>query len=394
MRALGTVARKALATGVGVALWSTAAATACGGGGSGAGSGPLGEPEVRDLLAHWVDNRHKSVGVVAGVLVGGERIVVGHGRLSATDPRQPGGDTVFEIGSVTKVFTATVLADLVARGELALDAPVEGLLDGSVRVPAGGGARITLEHLATHSSGLPRMPDNFDPADYDNPYVDYTEDRLYEFLSSHELARGVGETVEYSNLGYGLLGHALARGTGRGYEVLVAELVLEPLGMSDTAVTLSPSLRERLAAGHDDSLDPVALWDFAALSGAGSLRSTVNDILRFLEANIDPWSSPLSEALRSAHSRRVDMPEPDTGIGLGWIVLDGNDSGDGGDGKDGRILWHNGGTGGYSSFVGFDPESQVGVVVLSNAAELVDFLGFRLLNRARDTQDEHHEEST
>ena len=384
---LRNAARKALATGVGVALW----AAACSSGGSSAGSGPLSEPEVRDLLAHWVDNRHKSVGVVAGVLVGDERIVVGHGRLSTTDPRQPGGDTVFEIGSVTKVFTSTVLADLVSRGELTLDTPVQGLLDGDVRVPGRDGAEITLEHLATHSSGLPRMPDNFDPADHDNPYVDYTEDRLYEFLSSHELARGVGETVEYSNLGYGLLGHALARGTGRDYEALVAELVLEPLGMADTAVTLWPSLRERLAAGHDGSLDPVGLWDFAALSGAGSLRSTVNDMLLFLEANIDPWSSPLSEALRSAHARRADMPDPDMGIGLGWIV---HDTKDGRDGRDGRMLWHNGGTGGYSSFVGFDPESQVAVVVLSNAAAPVDFLGFRLLNRARDTQDEHHEEST
>ena len=381
---LKAAAHKAVATGVGVALW----AAACSSGGSGAGSGPLGEPEVRDLLAHWVDNRHKSVGVVAGVLVGDERIVVGHGRLSTTDPRQPGGDTVFEIGSVTKVFTSTVLADLVSRGELTLDTPVQGLLDGDVPVPARDGARITLEHLATHSSGLPRMPDNFDPADFANPYVDYTEERLYEFLSSYELTRGVGETVEYSNLGYGLLGHALARGTGRDYEALVAQVVLEPLAMADTAVTLSPSLRERLAAGHDDSLDPVALWDFAALSGAGSFRSTVNDMLLFLEANIDPWSSPLSEALRSAHARRADMPDPDMGIGLGWIVHDTKD------GRDGRMLWHNGGTGGYSSFVGFDPESQVAVVVLSNAAAPVDFLGFRLLNRARDTQDEHHEEST
>lgn len=376
---LRNAARKALATGVGVALW----ASACSSANSSAGSGSLSEPEVRGLLAHWVDNRHKSVGVVAGVMVGDERIVVGHGRLSTTDPRQPDGDTVFEIGSVTKVFTSTILADLVSRGEVTLDTPVQSLLDGEVLVPTRDGAKITLEHLATHSSGLPRMPDNFDPADYGNPYVDYTAERLYVFLSSHELARGVGETVEYSNLGYGLLGHSLARRAGRDYETLVAQRILDPLDMSDTAVTLTPSLRERLAAGHDDSLDPVANWDFAALSGAGSLRSTVNDMLRFLEANLDLESSPLREAMQAAHTRRADMPEPDMGIGLGWIVHDS---------EDGRILWHNGGTGGYSSFIGFDPESQVGVVVLSNAAALVDYLGFRLLNRARDTQDERHKE--
>jgi CubicO group peptidase (beta-lactamase class C family) len=359
-------------------------ATACSGAGSSVESGSLSELEIRDLLAHWVDHRHKSVGAVAGVMVGDECTVVGHGRLSTTDPRQPDGDTVFEIGSVTKVFTSTILADLVSRGELALGTPVQNLLDGDVLVPARDGARITLEHLATHSSGLPRMPDNFDPADDGNPYADYTEERLYAFLSSHELVRGVGEAVEYSNLGYGLMGHALAQGTGRDYETLVAQRILAPLNMPDTAITLTPSLQERLATGHDDSLDPVANWDFAALSGAGSLRSTVNDLLRFLEANLEPESSPLREAVRAAHTQRADMPEPNTGIGLGWIVHDG---------KHGRILWHNGGTGGYSSFIGFDPESRVGVVVLSNAAALVDYLGFRLLNRARDTQDERNKES-
>ena len=332
-----------------------------------------------------MDNRHKSVGVVAGVVLGDERMVVGHGRLSASDPRQPDGDTVFEIGSITKVFTSTLLADLAWRGELALDTPVQSLLGDGARVPTRDGAEITLEQLATHSSGLPRMPDNFEPADDDNPYVDYTAERLYAFLSSHELARGIGETVEYSNLGYGLLGHALAQREGRDYETLVARRILEPLRMSDTAVTLTPSLQQRVAAGHNDSLDPAANWDFAALSGAGSLRSTVNDMVLFLEANLGLEPSPLHGAMQTAHARRATMPEPDTGIGLGWIVHDG---------KDGRVLWHNGGTGGYSSFIGFDAESQVGVVVLSNAAALVDYLGFRLLNRARDTRDEHLKERT
>ena len=359
--------RRALAAGVGLALWCAAC------GGTSADSEPLSESEIGDLLAHWVDERHKSVGVVAGVVSQQERFIVGHGRLAADDPRQPDGDTVFEIGSITKVFTSTLLADLVLRGELALDTPVQSLLGDEARMPTRGGAEITLGQLATHSSGLPRLPDNLDPADETNPYADYTVERLYEFLGGHELSRDIGETVEYSNLGYGLLGHSLGRGQGRDYETLVKERILEPLQMSDTAATLTPTLRERLAAGHDGSLKPAANWDLAVHAGAGALLSTVKDLLTFLEANLGLRESPLREAMEHAHAPRVEDQMLGMEIGLGWIVHDS---------KEGRIVWHNGGTGGYSSFIGFDPESQVGVVVLSNTADPVDSLGFRLLNRA------------
>ena len=363
--------RRALAAGVGVAL----VCAACGSTGSvsDAEPEPLSESEMSDLLAHWVDKRHKSVGVVAGVVRQQERIVVGHGRLAVDDPRQPDGDTVFEIGSVTKVFTSTLLADLVVRGELELDTPVQSLLGAEARMPTRGGAEITLGHLATHNSGLPRLPDNLDPADETNPYADYTAERLYEFLAAHELDRDIGATVEYSNLGYGLLGHALARGQGGDYETLVTERVLEPLRMSDTAATLTPPLRQRLASGHDGSLKPAANWDLAVHAGAGALLSTVNDQLTFLEANLGLRESPLREAMEHAHLPRVEDQVLGMDIGLGWMVHDS---------EEGRIVWHNGGTGGYSSFIGFDPASQVGVVVLSNTADSVDYLGFRLLNRA------------
>ena len=180
--------------------------------------------------------------------------MVGHGRLAAGDPRVPDADTVFEIGSITKVFTAIVLADMVERDEARLDAPVRELLGPDASLPSRDGIEITPLHLATHSSGLPRLPDNLDPADLANPYADYTEADLMDFLSSHDLTRRVGESVEYSNLGAGLLGHALAVRAGADYETLVTGRVLDPLGMTDTAVALSPSARGRLATGHDLSL--------------------------------------------------------------------------------------------------------------------------------------------
>lgn len=330
------------------------------------------EDQIRGLLAWFVDDQELSVGIVAGVTTKKGRTVVGYGRLGADDPAEPDGDTVFEIGSVTKVFTSTLLADLVVRAELELDTPVQSLLGAAAPMPTRNGAEITLGSLATHSSGLPRLPDNFDPADHTNPYADYDAERLYGFLSSHKLRRDVGEAVEYSNVGYGLLGHALVLREGTDYEALVTERILEPLEMADTAVELTPRLRERLAPGHDERLRPAANWDLNVLAGAGALRSTVNDLLTFIEANMGLRESPLGAAMELAHTPRLPDPALGMDLGLGWIIAVEGDR---------RFVWHNGATGGYSSFVGFDPEAREGVVVLSNSANLGDPLAYRLFTR-------------
>ena len=168
---------------------------------------------------------------------------------------------MFEIGSITKVFTAAILADMVARGQVRLDDPVAQLLPATVKVPSRNGRRITLLDLATQSSGLPRLPTNFAPKDSANPYADYGDQQLYDFLSGYELPRDPGATYEYSNLGMGLLGHALARKAGMSYEQLVSRRVLAPLGMKETAITLSPALRPRLVPGHGDTGQVVAAQD-------------------------------------------------------------------------------------------------------------------------------------
>lgn len=328
--------------------------------------------EIRELLVNRIDEQKRSVGIVVGVVEGGQRRVVSYGRLATDDSREVDGDTVFEIGSITKVFTAILLADLAGEGAVELETPVRRLLGPDVTVPTRNGAEITLLHLTTHSSGLPRMPDNFRPADAGNPYADYTVAQLYEFLSSHELQRDIGAEVEYSNLGTGLLGHALTLSQETDYETLVSRRLLEPLEMSDTSITLSPSQQERLAVGHSVQLRPVANWDLPTLAGAGALRSTVNDMLTFVEANLGLRESPLVDEIGVTHAARRDFPAPGMRIGLGWVIRSGH----------GRELhWHNGGTGGYRSFLGFDLESQTGVVVLSNSGDSVDDLGFHLLEQ-------------
>ena len=329
------------------------------------------DEEVRQILTRLVETEQRAVGIVVGLVDGRGRRVVGHGRLAAGDPRVPDADTVFEIGSVTKVFTAVVLADMVEGGEVGLDAPVRRLLGPDASLPSRDGVEITPLHLATHSSGLPRLPDNLDPADFENPYADYTEADLMAFLSSYDLRRPVGESVVYSNLGAGLLGHALAVRAGADYETLVTGRVLDPLGMTDTRIELTPSARERLAAGHGFSLEPAASWDMPALAGAGALRSTANDLLGFLEANLGLRESRLDAVLRATHESRRSFEPPSTDIGLGWLIRTGH-------GREFR--WHSGGTGGYRSFIGFDGEAGVGVVVLSNAARNVTDLGFHLLD--------------
>ena len=375
--------RTLLAVGIGLALWCVGCAgsdTATGAErdartGSVQGVEPLTESQIRTLLAEFVDEDRQSVGVVAGATSAEGRVVVGYGHLSADDPTQPDGDTVFEIGSITKVFTATVLADLVAQEELGLDTPVQSVLGDEVSMPTSDGAQITLGHLATHSSGLPRLPDNFDPADPTNPYADYTVEDLYAFLSSHKLARGIDEAVEYSNVGFGLLGHALSVGEGTDFEALIAERVLEPLQMSDTAIELTPALRERLATGHDGQLRPAANWDLPALAGAGALRSTVHDLLTFLEANLGLGPSPLRQAMERTRTPQRSDPALGMDIGLGWIIAREGDR---------EFVWHNGGTGGYASFVGFDAQAGEGIVILSNSALSVDNLAYRLFTRDFD----------
>jgi serine-type D-Ala-D-Ala carboxypeptidase/endopeptidase len=317
------------------------------------------DAEIRKILVDRVDAQKQSVGIVVGVIDSSGRRVVSYGHLAKDDPRPLNGDTVYEIGSITKVFTSLLLADAVERGEVALTDPVSKFLPAKVKIPERGGRSITLQDLATHTSGLPRMPTNFAPKDPANPYADYSFENLYTFLSGYQLTRDIGSEYEYSNLGGGLLGHALtlaARATD--YESLVRARVAAPLGMTSTSITLSPEMKARLAGGHGPTLAPVANWDLPALAGAGALRSTANDLLTFLAANLGYARTPLAPAMARMLAVRRPTTIPNTVIGLGWHVLTSH-------GKE--IVWHNGGTAGYRTFIGFDPAARVGVVVLSNA---------------------------
>jgi CubicO group peptidase (beta-lactamase class C family) len=334
-----------------------------------------GDDEIRKILTQRVDEFHQSVGMVVGTIDPNGRRVVSYGALEKDDPRVLNGDTVFEIGSVTKVFTSLLLSDMVQRGEVALTDPVSRYLPAGVKVPQRNGRQITLQDLATHTSGLPRLPDNFKPKDMANPYADYSVAQLYEFLSSYELTRDIGSQYEYSNLGGGLLGHVLALRAGMDYEALVRARITGPLKMNSTGIALSPEMKARMAIGHDSRLKTVANWDLPTLAGAGALRSDANDMLTFLAANLGITKTPLAEAMAAMLNVRRPTGTPGLEVALAWHVLTSKE-------QDRTIVWHNGGTGGYRSFIGYDPKARVGVVVLSNAMTTtgVDDIGMHLLN--------------
>jgi D-alanyl-D-alanine-carboxypeptidase/D-alanyl-D-alanine-endopeptidase len=319
------------------------------------------------------------VGLAVGIIQRDRTAVFGFGRTATGGETVPDGKTVFEIGSVTKVFTGLLLAEMVEDGSVRLDQPVAELLPSGVTVPQRDGRPITLLDLATHSSGLPRLPANLLPQiaeNPDNPYASYTVDDLVAFLAGCELADRPGEKFVYSNLGTGLLGHALACRAGTGYEELVVERICKPLGMRDTRTALSGPMRRRLAQGHNAAGKPVANWDIPTLAGAGALRSTADDLLRFVAANLAPDDTPLAAAIRLAHVPRRDIDTPKGKIALAWHIRTPD-----------RVYWHNGQTGGYHSFVGFRKGRRAGVVVLANsAAGQVDRLGSQLLELAARQQ--------
>lgn len=286
------------------------------------------------------------------------------------DGRAPDGDTVFEIGSITKTFTATLLADAVQSGRVTLDEPMAELLP-DFTIPARGGKQITLEEIGARHSGLPRMPANFSPADPANPFADYDAAKLKAFLASYQLTRDPGASYEYSNLAFGLLGDALAASAHTDYGALAHDEILAPLGMTMSGTRITPAMRAHLAPGHDGVGKPAKNWDFDAFAGAGAIKSTANDMLRYLKANTGVDKTPLAAAMTLAHTPRADMTS-DTRIGLAWMTTAKG------------IVWHNGTTGGYMSFIGFTTDGKRGVIVLANAQASVADLGMAALdNTAR-----------
>jgi len=297
------------------------------------------------------------------------------GKFAADDPRPVTPDTQFEIGSVTKVFTALLLAESVRAGRVSLDDPAAKFL-----LPAGDPeqaalAKITLLALATHQAGLPRLPANIgaNPDDSADPYATYDRAALVAGLRLHGPTAPVGRTVAYSNFGAGVLGEALGAAWGMSYAAALEAQVLAPLGLKRTSLALPGApMPADLAPGHEAGGGRAGYWTFQAMAPAGGLRSSTRELALFLAAARGGAGAPLAAAFAATTRPQQAVPELGGQVGLGWFIK--------GEGAP-AVFWHNGGTAGFRSFVGFRANGG-GVAVLTNAGASVDELGFALLETA------------
>ncbi len=303
-------------------------------------------------------------GLVVGLYDGGKLEIYGFGKGPDGVGKPPDGKTLFEIGSITKVYTSLLLADAVQRREVTLDTPVAELLPPGITVPTKDKVTITLKHLALHASGLPRLPPSLVQEPRPDPYAGYGEEQLYRDLLATDLEVAPGTRIVYSNYGAGVLGVALGRKIGGGYATALRERVLAPLGLTDTFLGFPAGTESRRAAGTNEDLQPTPPWTFDALAGAGALVSDVRDQLHLIDAELDAYAggkAALRGPMRLTQEDQLESQGPNTG--LGWQID-----------KDGRY-WHNGGTGGFHSFIGFDPKSRRGIVILaSTSTSLIDRL--------------------
>jgi CubicO group peptidase (beta-lactamase class C family) len=314
---------------------------------------------IRQILTRRIDVERRSVGVVVGLISPAGRRVVSYGALDTSGRVPVNADTLFEIGSITKTFTALLLQDMVLRGEVSLDDPVSRYLPPGAQAPSFGDRQITLRQLATHTAALPHDLPSPGATRMEDVFSHTSEADLYRFLATYQLPREPGAQWEYSNLGVGLLGVALSRRSGLDLESLIRARITGPLGMTSTGLAIPPSQQARLATGHDAYLRPVAAIAIGpAEAAAGQLRSSANDMLKLLAAELGYVKTPLKPAMDAMLT--VDQPGM-SGVfrqSLGWMVLNL---------PTGQIVTHSGGTFGQRAFAAFNRKTREGVVVLTNA---------------------------
>lgn len=333
------------------------------------GSAALAAPALDDAVRQRAEELTRAgmhASIVIAVIDGKDSAVYGFGSVHAGKNAKPGADTVYQIGSVTKTMTALLLADAVVEGKVKLDVPVAALLP-AYTVPAFDGKQISLLDLATHYSALPRLPDNFAPKDPANPYADYTEAKQRQFLAAYRLPHAPGTAFDYSNIGYAVLGTALAAQAGTSYEALLQKRIAAPLGMRSTSNTPSHGMLARLAPGHLLSGEATPAWELNVVAPAGGVYSSARDMVAYLQAYMLRPLRPYALAIQPQRALAADSA---TKIGLAWLLQRQQGH---------HYAWHSGQTGGYASYAAFTTDGKRGVVVLTNTARTIDALGLSAL---------------
>jgi serine-type D-Ala-D-Ala carboxypeptidase/endopeptidase len=312
---------------------------------------------VIEALKQAVGTRKSAAGMVAILIDDSGTRTVSYGNSGKRDVAMD-GNAVFEIMSNTKVLTSLLLADMEARGEVSFGDPVTRYLPSTVKMRERG-APITLLDLATYTSGLPNMPGNLSPMWWASaaPMREYTQEKLFEFLTAHEPTHPPGTHYEYANLGFGLLGIALANRAGVPYEELLLERVCAPLGMKQTRITLTNEMSRRFVQGHDLDMKPTERWSWPAMPGAGCALSTANDLSRFVKACMGMTRTRLGASLARLTQTQRPTSLPGTNAGMGWYITSTGDD---------QLVWKSGLSMGCNTFMGFSQRKRRGAVLMGN----------------------------
>ena len=336
---------------------------------------PLPKTQIHDLLAERLDalaGPDDGIGTAVGLIGPHGRRFVSVGHFNQGDRRAVDASTVFEIGSVTKIFTALLLADFIRRGEVSLSDPAAKYLPSKIKIPQRAGKEITLFDLATHTSGLPFMPPLPDPSAV--AARAYSRADIYGFLADFTLTQDIGTQWDYSNLGYWLIGEVLAARGGADYGQLLMRRVVIPLGMRNTAFAASAPMKAKLATGHYASSRPadsmLAFPGYSLMAAAGGLLSTVDDLLTIPSIALGYRRSPFAALIATCLSSRRATPTRGVEQALGWTVIED---------QQGRLIFRDGGTFGYASALIWDPLKRIGVVVLSNHVQSVSDIAHHLV---------------
>lgn len=324
---------------------------------------------VQDHLQKLIDEEYLQGASVAYIQPNGDVRYFSFGD-SVRSGVQFDKNTIYEIGSVSKTFTTLILARMVQEDIVLLDTPIDAILPDTLDIPAYQGKKITLLDLATHTSGLPRLPSNLNPEDSLNPYASYSVPQMYKFLDQYELPGPPGTQLEYSNLGVGLLGHLLALQKNTSYSELSHHYITKPLGMNDTEINLPTDKQKRFARPYNYDRK-AEHWDMPALAGAGAIRSTTKDLATYLKAQIGFVNTSFDSALTMTHKIQFGKRESSKSkIGLAWLYNTKHDT----------IIFHNGGTGGFRSFIGWNVEKRTGIIILAAGTKSVDAIGMHMLD--------------
>lgn len=340
----------------------------------------------------WVDSKAKAYVKSAGLpglsigVVEGNRLVWSkhYGFANQKTRTRATNQTLYKIGSISKVFTSMLMVSLRDEGKLRLDDSLSSFLPKGTKLPSDprGLSSMTLRHLSTHTSGLPSLPPNLSPKGQD-PYNNYTSAGMFAALPTMSLKYPVGARYSYSNMGTALLGYAMSQRTKQSYEQLLQQRILKPLGMKNTSSVLDKKNASKLAVGYGRrNIQQVAPpWNLGMFAPAGSIVSSVEDLAKFLsfqfragQANVKPVSGGSLLEMQSTHRSLGYFKKKffNASIGLGWHIFPLHKRKD-------KVIWHNGGVAGFRSYIGFSPLLKKGVIVLTNSGRSADSLGFSLM---------------